>query len=320
MHRRSVLKLAAGTALLGAGAHLGLAAPALATGQAPGYFRFALGDFMITVVSDGHLETPASLLGAGQDPQVVAEFLRSRALDPVTNYAHTNLTLIDTGERKILVDVGSGDRFQPTAGRLLDNLDAAGIAPEEVDTLVITHAHPDHVWGMMDDFDDLMRLPDAQPVIGATEFDWWMQDGRVDSVPEAMQPFVVGARNALSPVAERIRRVNDGDEVAPGVSVMATPGHTPGHLSVVARSGDQALLVTGDAINHPYVSFEHPDWHFGFDMDRKAAAETRRLLLTRAAADEMTVVGYHLPFPGVGRVARRGDRFSFLPAVWRWDP
>ena len=293
----------------------GTAAPASA--QNAGWHRFQLGAFEITVLSDGHLTVPTTGLGTNQDPEKVQAFLRDHYLDPDQTYAHTNHVVIDTGAAKILVDVGSGERFQPSAGALVGNMEAAGLDPAEITHVALTHAHPDHVWGMFDDFDEL-RLPEADYAISAAEFDWWMAEGRVDMVPETMQAFVVGARNALGPIAERTAMVADGDDIVPGIRVLASPGHTPGHISLLVESEGQTMLVTGDAINHAYVSFAHPDWHFGFDMDKDAAVAMRRRLLDLAAHDRMTVVGYHLPFPGVGHVQKIAGAYRYLPEPWRW--
>ncbi len=300
-----------------------LATPALARIAAPGveqnagWHRFAVGAFQITVLSDGNLVVPTDAIGTNADRDSVTSFLENRHLDPATNFAHTNHVLIDTGAAKILVDVGSGERFQPSAGRLSGNLEAAGIDPSSITHVALTHAHPDHVWGMLDEFDE-PRFPEAEYAISATEYDWWSAADRVNQVPEVMQAMVVGAQNALAPVAERTSMVSDGAEVVPGVHMVDTPGHTLGHMAVLVESEGTQLMVVGDAINHVYASFEHPDWHFGFDMDKDLAVQNRRRLLDRAATDRIAVAGYHLPFPGVGHVIRRNEAYQFLPEMWRW--
>ena len=307
-----------------------LAAPALITvparaamtppggEQNAGWYRFGLGDFEITVISDGNLTVPTTTIGSNRPRQEVTAWLEDRLLNPATNYSHTNHILVDTSDAKVLVDVGSGDRFQPTAGRLAANLEAAGIDVADITHVALTHAHPDHVWGMMDDFGDEPRLPAAVYYIGAAEFDWWMAEDRVQKVPEMMQAFVVGAQNALGPVVEKTAMVKDGADVVSGVTMIDTPGHTMGHMSVMIESDGNAMLVTGDAINHVYASFEHPEWHFGFDIDKDLAVSTRRKLLDMVASDRIAISGYHLPFPGIGHVARRGQAYEFLPAPWIW--
>jgi glyoxylase-like metal-dependent hydrolase (beta-lactamase superfamily II) len=316
--RRGVLMMAAGAAASPLLTRAGeLAAPAAA--QVAGWARFPIGGFTVTMVSDGNLVLPADTLAVDLPPEELTAFLESRHRDPETRFSHTNHAVIDAGEARVLVDVGSGDRFQPSAGRLTENLAAAGIALDSITHVVLTHAHPDHVWGMMDDFGDEPRIPAPNYAMGAQEFDWWTAEGRVEQVPEAMQAFVVGARNALLPMAERIRMVEDGAEIVPGVRIIATPGHTPGHMSVMVESEGEAMLVAGDALTHAYVSFERPEWRFAFDMDAEQAAATRRRLLDRVATEGVALSAYHLPFPGVGHAVRDGEAWRFLPALMKWS-
>ena len=305
-----------------------LAAPAIVTlparaatappvTQNAGWHSFALGDFQITILSDGNLTVPTTVIGENQPRQEVVSFLKDRYLDPDTNFSHTNHVLIDTGDAKILVDVGSGSRFQPSAGKLAENMDAAGIDSSDITHIALTHAHPDHVWGVLDDFDDLW-MSDAAYTIGAAEFDWWTGEDRVNQVPEPMQAMVVGAQNSLNPVAEQTTMAQGETQIVSGVTMIDTPGHTLGHMSVLVESNGAQMLVTGDAIKHPYASFGHPDWHFGFDMDKDMAVRTRKEILDMAHTDGVLLAGYHLGFPGVGNVIRRGDTYQFLPALWRW--
>lgn len=319
--RREMLKIGLGAGVLGLGAPLGLRATdarAADFEQAPAYFRFQHGEMTVTIVSDGHLEIPSAGVAANVDEAEVKAFLRAHFLSEDTNYAHTNHVLIETGDRMVLVDVGSGERFMPTAGKLVANLDAAGIAPEDVTDVALTHAHPDHVWGLLDEFEDGPRFPEAAHTIGAAEFDWWMADGRVDMLPDDLKPFAVGARKSFEPMADQIAMATDGQEIAPGIRMIATPGHTPGHMSLLVESAGETLLVTGDAINHGYAAFAHPDWEPGFDYEKAEAVATRKQLLDMCATDRLTLAGYHLPFPGVGHVARDGGAYRFVPALWNW--
>ncbi|BBU54523.1 MBL fold metallo-hydrolase [Mameliella alba] len=291
-----------------------LGAPA---GANPAHFRFQLGEAVLTVVSDGHLEIPANGLGVNADPEEVKAFLESYFLSTETNYSHTNHLVIELGEAKVLVDVGSGNRFLPTAGKLMENLGAAGIDASEITHVVITHAHPDHVWGIRDDFDEAI-LPDAQFFIGGTERDFWLQDGLVNSVPTEMQQFVVGAVNSLNVDGAEWTVVGDEAEIAPGIRVIDTPGHTIGHMSVVVESGGKQLIALGDSMNHAWMSTVRPEWVSNFDMDGEQTVATRKRLLDMAATDRMAVLGYHFPFPGVGHIAAEGDAYRFVPALWQW--
>jgi glyoxylase-like metal-dependent hydrolase (beta-lactamase superfamily II) len=283
----------------------------------PAYFRFALGEAQLTVVSDGHLETPAGGLGVNADPAEVQAFLKRHFLSPNTNYNHTNHLYVEIGDARVLIDVGSGDRFLDTAGRLMGNLEAAGIAADEITHVVITHAHPDHIWGIRDDFDEAI-FPNAQYFIGEAEHDFWMQDGLVSQVPAEMQQFVVGAQNSINVDGAEWQLVRHEQEIVPGLRVIDTPGHTPGHMAVVVESGGQQLVAVGDAMNHAFMNFAHPDWVNGFDMDGDQTAATRRHLLDMAVADNMVMLGYHFPFPGVGQVMREGAAYRFVPAMWSW--
>jgi glyoxylase-like metal-dependent hydrolase (beta-lactamase superfamily II) len=291
-----------------------LGAPA---GANPAHFRFQLGEAVLTVVSDGHLEIPADGLGVNADPDEVKAFLESYFLSTETNYSHTNHLVIELGEAKVLVDVGSGNRFLPTAGKLMENLGAAGIDASEITHVVITHAHPDHVWGIRDDFDEAI-LPDAQFFIGGTERDFWLQDGLVNNVPTEMQQFVVGAVNSLNVDGAEWTVVGDEAEIAPGIRVIDTPGHTIGHMSVVVESGGKQLIALGDSMNHAWMSTVRPEWVSNFDMDGEQTVATRKRLLDMAATDRMAVLGYHFPFPGVGHIAAEGDAYRFVPALWQW--
>ena len=315
-NRRQMLAMAASAPALSlpVAARADLGGPA--TGN-PAHFSFTLGEAKLTVISDGALVLPASGLGVNADPEEVKAFLESYFQSPETHYSHTNHLLIETGEAKVLVDVGSGNRFLDTAGRLMANLEAAGVDPASITHVVITHAHPDHVWGIRDDFDEAI-LPDAQYFIGRAEHEFWMQDGLASTVPAEMQQFVVGAQNSLQVEGADWTLLDDGQEVAPGVRVIASPGHTPGHMSVVVESGGQQLIALGDVMTHIHTNFVHPDWFNGFDMDGAQTVATRRRILDMAATDRIAVLGYHFPFPGVGHVRREGEAYSFVPALWQW--
>ncbi len=288
--------------------------------QAPGFFRFKLGEFEITIISDGHLMLPVQLLAANVPEAQLRAYLRTLAISAEQAYVHLNLCLINTGSELILIDAGAGAHFAPGAGRVLANLQAAGIAPEMIDRIIITHGHPDHVWGVLDDAKAAPRFPRAEYVIHAREWDYWMDEGLPARLPESARAMALGAREHLGPISGRTRRVAPDTEISPGISLMDAPGHTSGHVGVVVVSGSEKLLVAGDAVTHPYISFEQPGWHFGFDMDGARAAETRIAMLDMAVIERMIVVGQHIPFPGVGLVARAGTSYRWIPAVWQWQP
>lgn len=287
--------------------------------QAPGFYRLRLGAFLVTMVSDGQLSLPAPTLAANVPEATLRSYLKSIRQAADTQRAHLNLTLIDTGEQVILIDAGAGPDFQDSAGRIEASLKAAGYTVQDIGLVVITHGHPDHVWGILNDAGDSPRFPHAEYAINATEWQFWTDEKLAERLPEASKPMAVGARKNLSAVSARTKRAKADAEIAPGVRLFPAPGHTPGHSGVLLESDGERLLVVGDALTHAYISFEQPKWHFGFDMDGDQAAATRRGILEMAASEDMRIALYHAPFPGIGRAARLGPAFRFIPENWDWS-
>ncbi len=314
--RRDLLKMAAAAPALAMplAARAELGAP---EGGNPSYFRFSVGDARVTIVSDGYFRLPTDGLGVNADRDEVQAFLKRHFLSPELGYSHTNHLFVEVGDAKVLVDVGSGNRFMENTGQLMGNLEAAGIDPYEITHVVITHAHPDHIWGIRDGFDEAI-IPDAEYLIGEAEHTYWMQDGLVDRVPAEDQQFVLGAVNSINVDGAEWTLVQDGHEVVPGLTMIDTPGHTPGHMSLRVDSGDQSLIALGDSMSHAYTNFAHPEWYNGFDADGDQTVATRKRLLDMAAEDQIAILGYHFPFPGVGHVQRDGDQYRFVPALWQF--
>lgn len=319
--RRDFLKLAAmmpafGTVFAAPHAALAQLGGPIGSGNA-GYFRFSLGSYRLTVLSDGYFSLPTSGLGMNASEEDVQAFLRRHFLDPQAGYSHTNHLVVETGTATVLVDVGSGNRFLDTAGRLITNMEAAGLDPSSVTHVVITHAHPDHIWGIRDDFDEAL-FPAAEYIIGANEHAYWMQDDLVNRVPAMDQQFVLGAVNSINCDGIEWTLAQSGYEVVPGVRMLDTPGHTAGHMSVVLESEGQQLMALGDALSHAWLSFRRPLWYNAFDADGAQTVATRLKILDMCSADRIAVLGYHFPFPGVGHVSREGEEFSFVPAMWQF--
>lgn len=314
--RRDLLKLAAiaPTFALPSAALAQLTPP---TTTNPAHFNFTIGDARLTILSDGYFTNAASGLGINADPAEVQNFLESHFLSTDENYAHTNHLYIELGEARVLVDVGSGTRFTQSTGRLLANMEAAGIDPDAITHVIITHAHPDHIWGIRDDFDEAI-FPDAEYIIGAKEHAHWMQPDLVNHVAPSAQQIVLGAVNSINADGVDWTLAQNNHDVAPGITMIDTPGHTPGHMSLRIESAGKSLIALGDCLNHVYMNFEHPDWYNGFDMDGAQTVATRKHLLDMAATDRIAVLAYHFPFPGVGHVMRNGDNFAFVPALWQF--
>ena len=274
------------------------------------FAQTAIGDFTLTSVSDGNLVLPANMILGGLEADalaaVQAEFGLGDTLTPPCN-----VTLLQAGDRNVLFDVGAGPEFMSSAGFLLDALDAQGLAPEDITDVVFTHGHPDHLWGLLDDFDDLL-FSDAAYMIGQTEWDYWTDPATVDSIGADRTTFAVGAARRLDRIADRVTFIGDGAEILPGVAAHATFGHTPGHMAFEVRQGADAVMILGDCIGNHHAAFRFPAMPSGSDQDQTAAAATRVALLDRLASEQMTVLGFHLPGNGLGRVERDGDAYRFV--------
>jgi glyoxylase-like metal-dependent hydrolase (beta-lactamase superfamily II) len=289
--------------------------------QVPGFYRFSLGQFQLTVVSDGTIAFPAEALWPEANKAERDEVFASDFQPTDKSTLQLNVLAVNTGERLVLIDAGSRGKIkpQPNAGRLLQNLAAAEIKPEEVDTVLITHAHPDHLWGVANATDTERTFPNAEHVIGEAELNFWMQPQHPLENHARWGGIYSQNMKTLAAIKDRIRTVKPDGEVVPGITAIATPGHTPGHSSVQIASGTSQLLCTADVVGNRVVSFQHPDWRVGFDLDLDQGVKTRRAFLDRCASEKAMVSSYHLPFPGVGHVVRAGTAFSWLSSDWNWN-
>jgi glyoxylase-like metal-dependent hydrolase (beta-lactamase superfamily II) len=271
-----------------------------------GIHRLTLGDLEITILSDGILNMPPRLLNRDMTEEAIAAAIGNAS--PVQ--FGVNIVLVRAGAELLLVDAGAGSTFVPTAGKLDARLKAAGIDPASITKVVVTHGHPDHLGGLVDEFDE-PRFPNAQHFMPASELDYWR---KVDaaSLPERVQGAAVGAKRVIGTVGERLATAAPDSEIAPGIAYIATPGHTPGHCSVRIARGAGGLVVTADTLFHPHVSFAHPEWQPVADMDGAEAVASRRRLLDMAATDRLQLASYHIPFPGLGRVERHGTAYRWV--------
>lgn len=291
----------------------GLAARAFPALAAVSPYTFKHGSFEISIVSDGHLVLPVSFLAPDAPKEERAALLKAAGQTAEQYNSPTNITLIRSGSDLILVDLGSGDRFMPTAGKLWENLQAAGIDKGKITKVIFTHGHPDHLWGAVDELDDLVT-PDATFYVAAKEWDFWTSDNATRGLPAERAGFVTGARRNYTAIKEQVKMVKAGDEVVSGVQIIDTPGHTQGHISL-ALAGGGGLIVGGDTLTHPLISFAHPEWRPAADHMPDQAADTRRKLLDRLVTDKSKLIGFHLPYPGVGMVERKDNAHRFVPAA-----
>lgn len=270
-----------------------------------------LGAMQIDTLSDGSLVLPGDFILGGMPQDEMTAIVTKYGLPTDQLTPPCNVTLMRDGTNTVLFDVGSGADFQPTAGKLLEAFDAMGLTPEDVTHVCFTHAHPDHIWGLLDEFDEPV-FPNAAFLIGRAEFDYWMDPNTVATIGEARTTFAVGAQRRLEAIAEMVTLVEDGQEVLPGIAARLTPGHTPGHMAYELRGGSESAMVVGDALGNHHVAFERPDWASGSDQDGVAAAATRVALLDQIATAQMRLVGYHLPGGGIGRAERADGTYRFV--------
>ena len=270
----------------------------------------ALGDATLTTVSDGNLVLPRSFFFDRMPQDGLAPILQEYGLSGENLSPECNLALYRDGTNTVLFDVGSGPDFMPSAGKIVDSLDALGLAPEDVTHVLFTHAHPDHIWGLLDDFDEPLFY-EATYMMGRAEWDYWWNPETVSEIGEARAAFAVGARRRMEAIEDAVMLFDDGQEVLPGIAAVSTPGHTPGHMAFEVRQGSQAALVVGDAIGNHHVAFRKPGWESGADQDPATAVGTRKALFDRLTREDLTLIGFHLPNGGMGRAVADGDGFRF---------
>ncbi len=280
--------------------------------SAPSFARQSLADSELTILSDGNLQQPVNrvLPESLIDKTERDVFLTENNLTAQIFEPDCNIALWRSDERLVIFDTGAGSNFMPTTGKLLESLAAADIDPTDVTDVVYTHAHPDHLWGLVDDFDEL-AFPQAAYHMNAREWDYWRADSTMDETPDNRKSFVAGARNRFPFIEEQINLFNTGDELLPGVEAVDTQGHTPGHTSFALHRGGDSVLIVGDALTNAVVSFKKPNWLSGSDQDPELARTTRVKLLDRLAHEKTPVVGFHLPHPGYGFVERQDSHYRF---------
>jgi glyoxylase-like metal-dependent hydrolase (beta-lactamase superfamily II) len=275
-------------------------------------FSFVQGEFAITVVSDGFITVPIDIVAPEGSRDERAEILR-RTGNPDAGLvkSKTNIPLIRKGDDLIIVDVGAGNKYQPSDGRLSENLIAAAIDPGSITKVVFTHAHPDHVWGTLDEHGGL-RFPNATYYVGAAEWNFWMDPDYRTAMPAELHPFAEGAQRDLHAIQDRVVMLKPGDDVVTGLRALDTAGHTPGHLSL-ELAGGEGLLITADAATNEIASFRHPKSRFGYDTIPDLAISNRARLIERAASERIKLLGYHWTYPGVGFAERDGSGFRYVP-------
>jgi glyoxylase-like metal-dependent hydrolase (beta-lactamase superfamily II) len=310
--RRSLLTLGAG---LGASALMGgsalAKAPKLGT-QLPYWHRFILGNAEVTVVSDGPLPLGApkgTFTGASDDD--IKKMLTDNFLPSDNIVLEQNSPIVNTGDKLVLFDTGMGTAkgFGPSTGRQQKSMAEAGIKPADIDAVVFSHGHIDHIGGVVDENGKVL-FPNAQFYIAQNDFDYWTDEKKMDG---PFKDFIVHARKNLMPVRDKLMFYKDGQEFLPGIQAMAAPGHTIGHHIFMISSGGKSFAFLADLSHHQVLLLEKPRMEFSYDTDPKQAAESRVKMLDMLAANRIPVMSYHYPWPGIGHVAKAGEGFHYYP-------
>ncbi|RXZ43476.1 MBL fold metallo-hydrolase [Crenobacter cavernae] len=315
--RLSGAALACATALTLAPSVAHAAPPVQQTTQVPGFYRMALGDFQVTALYDGYVDLDTKLLKnvSGKDVQSLLAHMfidNSKGVQTAVNGY-----LVHTGKNLVLVDTGSARCFGPTMGGLLANVRAAGYSPADVDTVLLTHLHPDHACGLAS-ADGKAAFPNADVRVAKADADFWLDETVAAKAPKDNQPIFKMARDAVAPyvAAGRLKPYAPGEALLPGVSVVAAGGYTPGHSGYLFASRGQRLLVWGDLVHNHAVQFARPETAIEYDSDARQAIATRKRLFAGAAKDKLWVAGAHMPFPGIGHVRAGGKGYAWVPVEY----
>ncbi len=280
----------------------------------PYYYRFALGQAEVTVVSDGPLplgDPGSSFLGLPKEQ--VYGLLEANFLAKDNVVLEQNIPIVNFGDRLVMFDTGMGfsKAFGPTTGRLLKSMQEAGIDPASIDAIVCSHAHIDHTGGICS-ADGKPNFPNAQIYISQVDHDYWLDDARLGTPFKA---FGEHARANLRPVRDRVVFFKDGQEFLPGITAISAPGHSPGHTIFNVSSGGKSFVFLGDLTHHPVLLTENPRVEFAYDWDPKMSVQSRVKLLTMLAEQKTPVMSYHFAWPGFGNLAKAGDGFRYYPAA-----
>jgi glyoxylase-like metal-dependent hydrolase (beta-lactamase superfamily II) len=286
--------------------------------QAAGVYRLKVGSFEVTVLSDGWIPLPSKFFTGNADS--AGKSLEAGFLPKDNIPTAVNEWLVNTGDKLILVDTGTSNVFAPTLGRMAKNLAAAGVAPSMVDMVILTHLHPDHSAGLLTP-EKKIAFPNATVHVAEAEYAFWTSPELQAKAPDEFKPFFDIARNAIRPYVDagRVEQFKDGATFASGVTASAAAGHTMGHTMVRVSSGNSEVLLWGDIVHNAALQFAEPERGFTGDTDQAMAIASRKLVFDMTATDRLLIAGAHLPFPGLGHVARASAGYAYVPVEWSAD-
>lgn len=285
--------------------------------QVPGFYRQQVGEAVVTAVYDGYVALdPKGLAGLSQQ-QIQQNIARLFQAKNAAIQTAVNAFVVRIGSHLVLIDSGSADCFGPTMGRMIENLKAAGFNPEDVDTILLTHMHPDHACGITTP-NGKVAFPNATVWASSKDADFWLNSASAVRLPEGQRSFVKMAQDAVAPYSRegRFKTFKDGDAIVPGISVLPSNGHTPGHSSYLVSSGAEKLLVWGDIVHFHAVQLPHPEVTIEVDVEPNGAIASRKRILAETARNEWLVAAAHHPFPGLGHVRIEGRGYAWVPVEY----
>ncbi|MGC3962141.1 MAG: MBL fold metallo-hydrolase [Rhodocyclaceae bacterium] len=285
--------------------------------QVPGYYRMQLGDFEVTALYDGFVVLDQKLMKGASASDIQSLLARMFLSTTEGTQTAVNAYLVNTGTHLVLVDTGTAQCFGPSLGNIGANLKASGYTPEQVNVVLLTHLHPDHACGLVST-DGKAAFPNALVRAARVEADYWLSESIAAKAPTDAQAFFKMARDAVAPYVTlgRFSTYSAGETLLPGLKIVPSPGHTPGHTSYLFQSKGQSILLWGDIIHNHAVQFARPEVAFDFDVDSKVAIATRKRLLADVAKEKFWVGGAHLPFPGIGHVRADEHGYSWVPVEY----
>jgi len=289
----------------------GFAKMPLSKAQAPGFYRRKLGSFEVTAALDGDLELELNLF-TGDRSEI--EKLSAQSYQPAPPRIHCNTFAVNTGEKLYLVDTGSGALLGSSLGRAAENLVLAGINLDQIDAVLLTHLHPDHVGGLT--VEGRPAFKNADIYVSEADAKFWLSAEVADKASADMKPFFKMASDAIKPYAHRLKPLPKSGEIESGVTAISLPGHTVGHTGYLFSSGKEQMLVWGDVVHNAALQFARPEFTLAFDTDQPQAAQARMRAFDMAAMDRLLVAGMHLPWPGMGFVEKSGERYRYHPDFW----
>lgn len=284
--------------------------------QAAGFYRYKVGSLEVTAINDGFFTRATEGFVKNAQDDDVKKALAEAFIPQDKVFIPFTTLVVNTGSKLVLLDTGTGDMGPPTAGTWLANFKAAGFDPANVDTILISHFHGDHINGLRLK-DGSARFPNAEVMVPEAEWAYWMDDAKMASAPDPLKNNFNNVRRVFGPMGKNVNRFAWDKEPISGITTIAAPGHTPGHTAFAIHSGNAKLIAMSDTTNNPVLFVRNPDWSAVFDMDGPTAVQSRRKLLDMTASERMQASFYHAAFPATGFIAKDGNRFQMVPVTWQ---